>query len=175
MRHTSDNIKIDYLALAVLRREDQIVLVQEHTTNENQQYWVLPGGMVETGELILDALIREVKEEAGAQVDAIGRLVAISQIDRPAQAAQTLIFVFEIAQWHGTLICQDPDGKVHTVELVEKAEAVSRLQHNGGWPGIQEPLLAYFRGEVSEGAVWFYREGDDGQRLLATIPATNKD
>ncbi len=170
MRHSSDGIKIDHLALAILRHEDQIVMVQEHTANDHQPYWVLPGGLVEAGELIMDALIREVKEEAGVQVSPIGRLVALSQIDHPADATQTLFFVFEIAQWQGTLQCQDPDGKVHSVELVEQVEAISRLQGNGGWPGIEEPLLAYLRGEVQEGTMWFYREGSDGQRCLGTLP-----
>src|SRR5262245_12644634 len=175
MRHTSDDIKIDYLALAILRHEDQIVLVQEHTANDNQQYWVLPGGMVEAGELIMDALTREVKEEAGVQVNAIGRLVGVSQIDRPAHAMQTLAFVFEIAQWEGRLQCQDPDGKVHNVELVEQVEAIRRLQRTGGWPGIQEPVLAYLCGEVQEGTIWFYGEERDGQRLLAALPPAHKD
>jgi 8-oxo-dGTP diphosphatase len=174
MRHTSDATSIDYLALAILRHEDQIVMVQQHSPT-NQPYWVLPGGLVEAGELVRDALIREVKEEAGVQVKAIGRLAGLSQIDRPALAAQALAFVFEIAHWEGTLECQDPDGKVSSVELVTLADAISRLQQNGGWPGIQEPLLAYLRGEICAGAMWFYREGADGQRLVGSLPPAHND
>ena len=112
MRHTSDGRSIDYLALAILRHDDKIVMVQQHAPDTHQPYWVLPGGLVEAGELVNDALIREVNEEAGVQVTAIGQLVALSQIDRPAYANQALTFVFEIAHWQGTLQCQDPDGKV---------------------------------------------------------------
>ena len=170
MRHTSDTMKIDHVALAILRHEDQIVMVQQHIAEADRLYWVLPGGLVEGGELITDALIREVKEEAGVQVNGIGRLVGLSQIDRPLQSTQSLFFVFEIEQWQGSLQSQDPDGEVHNVELVEQRRAIRRLQRNGGWPGIQQPLLAYLRGEVYPGTTWFYREGRDGQQLLTMLP-----
>ena len=175
MRHTSDIIKIDHVALAILRCEDQIVMVQQHIAGANEPYWVLPGGLVEGGELITDALIREVKEETGVQVNAIGPLVGISQIDRPLQASQTLLFVFEIAQWQGTLQSQDPDGEVLNVELVKQRQVIHRLQRKGAWPGIQQPLLAYLRDKVHPGTMWFYREGHDGQVFLAMLPSAPSD
>ena len=174
MRHTSEGMQIDLLALAILRRADQIVMVQQLTPHDHQPYWVLPGGLVEAGELVTDALIREVQEEAGVQVTAIGALVGLSQIDRPTHTAQTLAFVFEVVQWHGTLQCQDPDAKVCGVELVRFAEAIHRLQRNGSWPGIQEPLLAYLRGEVLAGTMWFYREDREGQHRLGVLPPAHK-
>lgn len=170
MRHTSDSIKIDHVVMAILRYQEQIVMVQQHIAETNRWYWVLPGGLVEGGEMITDALIREVKEETGVQVKAIERMVAFSQIDHPLQATQTLLFLFEIAQWQGMLQCQDPDSEVHKVELVQKGKALNRLERNGAWPGIQRPLVAYLRGEVQPGTIWFYREEHGGQQLLAMLP-----
>jgi len=63
MRHTSDNVAIDHLAIAILRRDDCVVLVQQQTPGVPQPYWVLPGGLVESGELVVDALIREVQND----------------------------------------------------------------------------------------------------------------
>jgi 8-oxo-dGTP diphosphatase len=167
-------MQIDHVAIAILRRANQIVMVQQLTPDDQQPYWVFPGGLVEAGELVSDALIREVQEEVGVQVTAIGALAALSQIDRPAHAAQTLAFLFEIGEWQGTLQCQDPDAEVCGVELVQQAEAIQRLQRNGGWAGIQEPLMAYLRGEVGAGTMWFYREEPDGQHRLAALGVSGR-
>jgi 8-oxo-dGTP diphosphatase len=169
MRHTSDGVAIDYLALAILRRENRVVLVQQRRSHEPHPYWVIPGGLVEAGELVMDALIREVREEAGVHVTAMTRLACLTQIDRPAQHAQTIAFIFEVERWHGTLTSDDPDAEILSVELVPCVEAISRLQANDGWPGIQEPLLAYLRGDARMGTLWFYREGLDGQRRVACL------
>jgi 8-oxo-dGTP diphosphatase len=167
-------MQIDHLAIAILRQADRIVMVQHRTPSDHQPYWVLPGGLVEAGEIITDALVREVREEVGVQVTEIGALVGVSQIDRPVYAEQTLAFVFEVKQWQGTFQCQDPDEKVYGVELVHFTEAIHRLQRIESWSGIQEPLLAYLRGDVPTGTIWFYREELDDQHRLGVLPPTNK-
>ena len=169
MRHTSDTIAIDHVAIAILRRDDCVVMVQQQTPGVPQPYWVLPGGLVESGELIANALIREVQEEAGAHVTAIGPLVCISQIDRPAHRMQTITFIFEVANWHGELGGNDPDAEVIGAELVPYAEVFRRLAANGGWPGIQEPMRDYLRGDARAGTMWFYREDKGVQSLVACV------
>jgi ADP-ribose pyrophosphatase YjhB (NUDIX family) len=49
----------------LLVSEDQIMLVK-HTYQEE---WYIPGGMVERGESVEDAIRREVREELGVQLD----------------------------------------------------------------------------------------------------------
>ena len=61
--------------------------------------------------------------------------------------AQTVVFAFEVAAWQGLLGSHDPDREVLDVELVPLVAAIRRLEGNGGWPGIQTPLLAYLRGD----------------------------
>ena len=171
MRHTSDHITIDLLALGILRHEGEIVLVQQDMGGNMLPGWVIPGGMVEAGELITEALVREIKEEAGIRVRSVARLACVCQIDRPCQRAQSLIYIFEIDQWEGTLASgHDPDKEVLAVEQVSLSEAMERLSRNGGWSCIQIPLIAFLSGEVEAGACWFFREDEGGQHFRLRIP-----
>ncbi len=49
---------------ALLRREDRILLCR-HEKAGRGEYWLLPGGGVNTGESLVDALHRELVEEVG--------------------------------------------------------------------------------------------------------------
>ncbi|MEU1692027.1 NUDIX hydrolase [Streptomyces hirsutus] len=57
---------------ALLRRGDDIVLVQEQ--RDGKEMWSVPGGGVERGELLTEALVREVLEETGLNLTAVGLL-----------------------------------------------------------------------------------------------------
>lgn len=171
MRHSSDGVTIDHVAIAVLRRDGALVMVQQQATPQTEPYWVLPGGLVEAGELVVDGLVREVREEAGVQVQEITHLACCCQIDRPALNNQVVALIFEIGHWHGTLGAQDPDAEVLAVELAPLDEAIHRLATNGGWLGIQEPLLAYLRGTARPGSAWFYREEAGTHRLVTSVLA----
>ena len=57
---------------AVVLHEGRLLLQQRADSGE----WGLPGGSVEIGETVTDAVVREVREETGYQV-AIGRLIGV--------------------------------------------------------------------------------------------------
>ncbi len=168
-RHTSDRVAIDLIALAILRQEGRIVLVQQKLAEDLPPGWVIPGGLVEAGELITEGLAREVREEAGVHIKDISHLAYMMQIDRPLHRAQTIAYCFEVAEWSGELRCQDPDAEVLDVQMVPLAEAVSRLQSNGGWSCIQTPLIAYLLEEQAKGALWLYREDAYGQNRILSL------
>ncbi len=163
MKHTTDAVDLDLVAIGILRQGDRLVMVRP-LAEGGQQSWFLPGGLIEGGELAEEGLKREMREETGAEVIGAGQLAFLSHIDRPDQRAQTVIFGFAIEEWRGDLRIDDPDGEIEEVALVPFGEACQRLRDNGGWPGVQEPLLAYLEGKAAPGSLWFYREGSNGQQ-----------
>jgi 8-oxo-dGTP diphosphatase len=64
---------------AVVFRDDKILLVQINY-GPSKGYWILPGGRVENGELLQDALIREVLEETNLNVSFEGILAVRQRI-----------------------------------------------------------------------------------------------
>lgn len=57
---------------AIIVDEGRIALIERH--RDGRRYFVFPGGGVEAGESPRDALVRELREETGLEVD-VGRLV----------------------------------------------------------------------------------------------------
>jgi len=72
MREHKDGILTHAFALVVVRRpsDNKFLVVQE---SNNSGFW-LPGGRVDVGETLLEAAIRETKQEAGIDVDIKGVL-----------------------------------------------------------------------------------------------------
>lgn len=65
---------IHILSRAVIIDQDHILLVYNPTKPEDSQYYYLPGGHVEHGESVQNALARELLEEIGHEVE-IGKFL----------------------------------------------------------------------------------------------------
>ena len=53
------------ISTAIVRRGTDVLMVLQRGPDDREPYWALPGGVVETGELANEALVREVREETG--------------------------------------------------------------------------------------------------------------
>ena len=139
---------------ALLRRGDQIVLVQEQ--RDGQEMWSIPGGGVERGELLGEALIREVLEETGLRLTTVGPLAYLVNTTT-TRYPSTVVLTFDCTDWDGEIAVHDPDGKVTGAVLLPLDEAKKVLASSTASRPEIEPLLDYLDGSAA-GRVWSYRD-----------------
>ena len=94
-----------------LRRDDQVLLQLRAGTGYRDGYWAGAAGHVEPGESVLDAAVREVREEVGVDVDS-GDLVPVTTVHRgepggPALEQRVDVF-FQARRWSGTPEIREP-------------------------------------------------------------------
>lgn len=68
----------------IVIREDSVLLV-ERGREPQKGFWSLPGGVVETGETLADAVRREVREETGLLVEPVAVVEIFERILRDAE------------------------------------------------------------------------------------------
>jgi 8-oxo-dGTP diphosphatase len=170
-------------AAAVIRRGADILLVRQQGPSDPEPFWGLPGGRVEEGELLSEALAREVREETGLEILDTGQLLYVAQLHNSGEAASLLdeapwppkqftTFAFEVRQWMGDVKPADPDEYILEAEFVSPAEAIRRLD-NTPWRIMREPIITHLRGGARPGTVWLYRRGPDGEdELIARLYGT---
>lgn len=139
---------------ALLRRGNHIVLVQEQ--RDGKEMWSIPGGGVERGELLTEALVREVREETGLNLTAVGPLAYLVNTTT-ARYPSTLVATFDCAEWNGEISVHDPDGKVTGAVLLPLDQAKSVLESSTATRPEIEPLLDYLN-SLTAGRVWSYRD-----------------
>jgi len=93
-------------AAGILVQDEKILLVR-HEKNGNS-YWLLPGGGVEFGETVEEALVREFQEEVGLPIR-VGALALVHDSIPPNQHRQVLNLYFWVDADHFNLKVT-PDG-----------------------------------------------------------------
>jgi 8-oxo-dGTP diphosphatase len=169
-------IVTDQIAAGLFQHKGSILLVRQQGPDDPTPAWALPGGRAEAGELLLEALSRESREETGLTNLKAGNLLYVVQYDDPYEQYRSTAFVFAVEGWTGTLNTTptDPDGFVQEARFMPVAEAVAALAANPSRM-MREPILAYLKGEVAPGAAWFYRRGPEGKEILVARIASQSD
>jgi 8-oxo-dGTP diphosphatase len=153
------------VAAALVRKGEQVLLVRQQGPDDPEANWSLPGGVVEPGELLTEALARELVEETGLELLDPGRILYAVQTSNGDDSWVAVVFESDACQ--GEITCADPDGLVSAAEFVDCNTALARLAALP-WRNMREPVTAYLRGEVAAGALWVYRR-EAGEVVLVTV------
>ncbi len=146
---------------AVARRGDEVLLVRQQGPDDVEPNWSLPGGVVEPGELLDQALARELREETGLVATGIRRLLLVTQsvVEHPVWAGLWTAYTFEV-EVAGEPRCEDPDGLVHEARWVPVPDAIDWLGQLKP-PPMREPIVAYLRDPATTPGVWLWHAGAD--------------
>lgn len=102
--------QVELTVLCLIHNEDSYLL--QDRVKEDWKGYTLPGGHVEPGESIVDAVVREMKEETGLMIKS-PRLCGVKQF--PIEGGRYIVFLFETDQFEGKVVDSD-EGKMHWVK-----------------------------------------------------------
>lgn len=126
---------------AYIAREGEVLLVRRARP---PRVWSLPGGLVELGETLTEAAIREVREETGLEIT-LERLASVIDVIRPdAEGRIERHFVLAV------FVAHMAGGKLAAGDDAAEAEWVARdaLAGRELTPGTEELVGRIARGEV---------------------------
>ena len=105
--------QVELTVLCLIHNEDSYLL--QDRVKEDWKGYTLPGGHIEPGESIVDAVVREMKEETGLMIKS-PRLCGVKQF--PIEGGRYIVFLFETDQFEGKVVDSE-EGKMHWVKISE--------------------------------------------------------
>ena len=112
---------VELTVLCLIHKEDKYLL--QDRIKKDWRGYTLPGGHIEPEESIVDAVIREMKEETGLTIRN-PKLCGVKQF--PIEGGRYIVFLFSADEFTGELVSSD-EGKMHWVdkEALEQVNTVN--------------------------------------------------
>lgn len=132
---------------ALIRHGDGLVLVGNRRRDQSLE-WTPPGGVIDTGETVLQGLEREVLEETGLRIAGWAHRSYTVQVDAPDMGWQLRVEAWEAIGVLGDVCIADPDGIVEEVRNVGAVDAPGLLQASPPW--VHTPVGDWLSGAVAE-------------------------
>jgi len=131
------------------------VLLVENLRHNGSSDWTPPGGVIDAGEVIVEGLTREVREETGLEVVAWSGPLYEIIAEAPGLGWRLRVEVHRAERVEGELsIGSDPDGIVVGADWVGPGDCAQRLL--GAHPWVREPLLEWMTERFAQPRVFRY-------------------
>lgn len=154
--HTRPRVRV----AAIVTQGDSLLLVRHH--KDGRAYWLLPGGGVDFGERLEDALKREMLEETGLEI-APGPLALVTESIAPDRSRHSIHVSFQAIVTGGAL-ARGSDPALDEVQYVP----ISRLADLALHPAQNQELLEGF-GNGFAGARYIQTEWTERTEPLAAL------
>ena len=151
---------------AVLEGPSGLLLVRNRRRDGSFD-WSPPGGVIDTGESVLEGIGREVSEETGLVVTGwAGKLYEI-RATAPDMGWNLRVEAWLAASWEGELRFDDPDGIVETAAWVDADQCEAHLDDGAPW--VAEPVLEWLTHRWVDPRLFVYDiAGSDRSSLVVT-------
>jgi 8-oxo-dGTP diphosphatase len=127
---------------AILIIENGKILTMQYNYG-GQDVYNLPGGNLEFGEHLADALAREMVEEMEIKVS-VGELIMVGEVHNVEQKKQTFHFIFAGKIIEGTPVLNPKETSAIAIKWLN----ISELTSVNLYPNISEKLTKYLAGSL---------------------------